>query len=276
MNYTLGFPYEDKSMAFQRGDVLSHVDNNYEKPESRENYKFVATGIDWGAHAHSLVTLGMRPDGQIDLMDLYQVPKSEGVEHIEEDLNLVVRHLNQFEPDIIMADLGYSGNYDQKLMAYYGVGRVYGVNVRSAKSNGDFNVHFNDNDETATLDKLTQNVIFMSNIKRGDIHFWKGSQTDPEVQRFITHGENVVIRTDEKENQETHMIEYNKVILRKGPDHYFQSGTYAMAGLDKLMKEFAQKNRNRVELDYLDSDLFSPEKTDMQKEYNIKSTQIDL
>ena len=105
-NYTLGFPYEDKSMAFQRGDVLSHVDNNYEKPESRENYKFVATGIDWGAHAHSLVTLGMRPDGQIDLMDLYQVPKSEGVEHIEEDLNLVVRHLNQFEPDIIMADLG--------------------------------------------------------------------------------------------------------------------------------------------------------------------------
>lgn len=146
------------------------------------------------------------------------------------------------------------------------------MNVRSAKSNGDFNAHFNDSDSTVTLDKLTQNLILMSNIKRGDIHFWHGSAQDPEVRKFITHANNVVIRTDEKENRQTHLIEYDKVILRKGPDHYFQSMVYAMVGLDKLMKEDARKRRIKTQIDYLDSTAFTPEQTDMQKEYNIDSS----
>ena len=90
----------------------------------------------------------MKPNGEIDLMDLTSIPRSTDVEHIEEDLNLVVRKINQYQPDIILPDLGFSGNYDQKLMAYYGMGKVYGVNVRSAKSNGDFNAHFNDQDQS--------------------------------------------------------------------------------------------------------------------------------
>lgn len=227
-------------------------------------------------HNHSIVTMGMRPDGQIDLMDLTQIPRSEGVEHIEEDLNLVVRKINQYQPDIICPDLGFSGNYDQKLMAYYGMGRVYGVNVRSAKTNGDFNAHFNDSDSTVTLDKLTQNVILMGNIKRGDIHFWRGSAQDPEVQRFITHGKNVVIRTDEKENQQTHLIEYSKVILRKGPDHYYQSMVYSMVGLDKLMKEDAEKRRIKTQIDYVDSTVFMPEKTNIQNELDIDNGGFEL
>ena len=47
-NYTLGFPYQDKSTSFETGDVLSHVDDSLEKPKSREGYQFVSTGIDWG------------------------------------------------------------------------------------------------------------------------------------------------------------------------------------------------------------------------------------
>ena len=275
-NYSLGMPYEDKGASFRAEDVLTHIDNNYEKPDNRDDYKFVSTGIDWGEHNHSIVTLGMRPDGQIDLMDLTQIPRSEGVEHIEEDLNLVVRKINQYQPDIICPDLGFSGNYDQKLMAYYGMGRVYGVNVRSAKTNGDFNAHFNDSDSTVTLDKLTQNVILMGNIKRGDIHFWRGSAQDPEVQRFITHGKNVVIRTDEKENQQTHLIEYSKVILRKGPDHYYQSMVYSMVGLDKLMKEDAEKRRIKTQIDYVDSTVFMPEKTNIQNELDIDNGGFEL
>jgi hypothetical protein len=57
-------------------------------------------------HVHSIVTLGMRGNGQIDLMDLTQIPRSTGVEHIEEDLNLVMRKINQYQPDIICPDLG--------------------------------------------------------------------------------------------------------------------------------------------------------------------------
>lgn len=276
MNYSLGMPYEDKGASFRTEDVLDHIDNNLEKPDGREGYKFVSTGIDWGEHFHSVVTLGVKPNGEIDLMDLTRIPRSEGIEHIEEDLNLVVRKINQYSPDIICPDLGFAGNYDQKLTAYYGIGRVYGVNVRSAKSNGDFNAHFNDSDSTVTLDKLTQNLILMGNIKRGDIHFWSGSAQDREVRRFIEHANNVVIRTDEKENQQTHLIEYSKVILRKGPDHYFQSMVYAMVGLDKLMKEEAQKRRIKTQIDYVDSTVFTPEQTDIQKEYDIDSHSVEL
>ena len=96
--------------------------------------------------------------------------------------------------------------------------RVYAVIVRSALSNGDPNAHFNDGDGKVTIDKLTQNVITMTNIKRGDIHFWKSFMHDPEGLRMIKHFQNVVIRTDEKENKQTHMIEHQRVILRKGGD----------------------------------------------------------
>lgn len=154
--------------------------------------------------------------------------------------------------------------------------RVYGVIVRSALSNGDPMAHFSNGDGKVTLDKLTQNIIAMSNIKRGDIHFWNGFLRNENGQRFITHFKNVVIRTDEKENKQTHLIEHDRVILRKGPDHFAQSFAYAMAGLNKLMKEEAQKRRIKTQIDYVDSTVFTPEHTDIQKEYDIDSRSVEL
>lgn len=275
-NYTLGFPYEDKGTKFNDEDVTMHIDPSYEKPDSREGYKFVVSGIDWGQHDHHIVTLGTRADGQIDLMDLTRVPRSTGVEHIEEDLNLVVRTLNKYQPDLILADQGFSGNYVDLLAKYFGMDRVYGVIVRSALSNGDPMAHFSNGDGKVTLDKLTQNIIAMSNIKRGDIHFWNGFLRNENGQRFITHFKNVVIRTDEKENKQTHLIEHDRVILRKGPDHFAQSFAYAMAGLNELMKEEAQKRRIKTQIDYVDSTVFTPEQTDIQKEYDIDSHSVEL
>lgn len=270
-NYTLGYPYEDKGTKFMAEDVTQHIDHNYEKPGSREDYKYVVSGIDWGQNDHHIVTLGMRPNGRIDLMDLTRVPRSTGVEHIEEDLNLVVRVLREYQPDLILPDQGFAGNYDDLLAKYFGMDRVYAVIVRSALSNGDPSAHFNAGDGKVTIDKLTQNVITMTNIKRGDIHFWKRFMHDPEGLRMIKHFQSVVIRTDEKENKQTHMIEHQRVILRKGGDHYAQAMVYAMVGLDKLMKEDAKKRQIKTQIDYLDSSAFTPEKTDMQKEYNIDS-----
>lgn len=217
-NYTLGYPYQDKSIAFHDEDVLDHIDHNYKRPLTRNGYKLVATGIDWGAEYHHVVTLGMRPNGEIDLMNLTRVPKSTGVEHIEEDLRAVVQVLRQYEPDIILPDRGYSGNYVDLLAKAFGQEHVFGVVVRSALSNGDPSAHFNESDGTVTIDKLTQNVITMGNVKRGDIHFWEDSNHDQEVIRLINHAKNVIIRTDERENKQTHLLEYDKVILRKGGD----------------------------------------------------------
>lgn len=105
-NYTLGYPYEDKGMKFMDEDVSSHIDSEYSKPNSRDDYKYIVSGIDWGQQFHHIVTIGMRSDGRIDLVDLSRVPRSTGVEHIEEDLNLVVRVLKEYQPDLILADLG--------------------------------------------------------------------------------------------------------------------------------------------------------------------------
>ena len=58
--------------------------------------------------------------------------------------------------------------------------------------------------------------------------------------------------------------------------HYAQSSTYAMVGLDKLMKEDAIANRQRTQIDYLDSAIVSPEKTDMQKEFDIDNSNYNL
>lgn len=270
-NYNLGMPYQDSGTTFREEDVLYHIDNNYKHPDNRDNYKYVVSGIDWGQHYHHIVTLGMRPNGRIDLMDIYRVPKSTGVEHIEEDLNLVVRHLNLYQPDLILPDSGYSGSYNQKLMAYYGIQRVYGVRVNSALSKGDFVAHFNDSDNSVLIDKLAQNEIMMGNLRRGDIHFYQGSQNDPMIKLFITHWKNIIIRTDDREDKQTHTIQQVQIITRKDGDHSAQASVYAMAGLDKLMKEDAMKRRKSTQIDYLDNDIFTPEQTDIQREYEIKN-----
>ena len=160
----------------------------------------------------------MRSNGRIDLMDIYRVPRSTGVEHIEEDLNLIVRHMNEYQPDLILPDSGYSGSYNQKLMAYYGIDRVYAVRVNSALSKGDFTAHFNQNDSSVTIDKLAQNEIMMGNMRRGDIHFYADAQKDPMIRLFIQHWLNVIIRTDDREDQQTHTVQQVQIITRKDGD----------------------------------------------------------
>lgn len=275
-NYNLGMPYQDNGTTFHEEDVLDHIDPNYEHPDTREGYKYVVSGIDWGQHYHHIVTLGMRPSGRIDLMDIYRVPRSTGVEHIEEDLNLVVRHINKYKPDLILPDSGFSGSYNQKLMAYYGIDRVYGVRVNSALSKGDFTAHFNQNDSSVVIDKLAQNEIMLGNMRRGDINFYKNSQNDPMIRLFMQHWKNVIIRTDDRENNQTHEVEQVQIITRKDGDHTAQASVYAMAGLDKLMKDEAEKRRYKTQIDYIDSTAFTPEQTDIQKEYSIDRGGFEL
>lgn len=104
-NYSLGRPYQDDSLAFKSADVYSHI-ADYDRPFDRSNYTLVSAGLDWGENEHHIVIMGMTESGRIDLMHLKSVPRALGAEHIEEDLDMVVRTLNQFAPDIIIADRG--------------------------------------------------------------------------------------------------------------------------------------------------------------------------
>lgn len=268
-NYVLGLPYEDSSVKFYASDVTNNM-SDYDRPKDRLNYKYVSAGIDWGQHYHHLVIMGITPEGNIELMDLKRFARSVGVEHIEEDLNQMIREINKYQPDIILPDIGYSGNYVDLLKKYYGMSRVYGVKVRSAKSNGDPQAHFSDNEGTVTLDKLTQNMIMLANMRRGDIRFWR--KMDEDLSLFITHWGNVIIRTDEEQNQATKEIELIKRITRKGDDHYSQASVYSMVGLTHLLNLESQSAQMPLRASFLEDTLGTPDQTDIIKELDIGNT----
>lgn len=215
-NYTLGQPYTDTSNKFMPSDVTNNLDLDH-RPINRDDYSLVSAGIDWGEHDNHICILGLRKDSRrIDLIDLKQIPTVTDVEHLDQDINGVMEELRKYNPDVILPDAGYSGSNNLVLLKVFGSERVYSVKVRSAQSNGDINAHFNESDNTVTIDKLMQNQIMMSNMRRGDIHFWR--PLDQDERLFIQHWDNVVIRTDEETDPQTHQIKQIKRILRKDGD----------------------------------------------------------
>lgn len=255
-------PYEDSTNRFYQNDVLDHRDDRT-RVETRGDYRLVSAGIDWGEHYHHMVVLGMTTSGRVDLLSLKRFERSQGVEHLEEDLRKIIVELEKFKPNIIIPDVGFNGNYVDKLKQHFGKDIVYGCIVRSAKSNGDPNAHFNDSDSTVKIDKLTQNVMMMADMKRGDIHFYK--DVDQDLKLFIAHWSNVVIRTDEDEETQ----ELVKVIKRKGDDHYAQSSVYAKVGMNKLIEVLRDDKNSPMMTEYLDTDInavLNQEPTDLSSE----------
>lgn len=106
-NYVLGMPYQDTALAFYDRDVDKHTreDLSYDMGNRGDYYK-ISAGIDWGQHQHHITIMGMRENGVWDLIHLEQVDTSKGVEHIEEDLQQVIKILLRYDPDIILPDIG--------------------------------------------------------------------------------------------------------------------------------------------------------------------------
>lgn len=106
-NYVLGMPYEDQKLSVKESDIFNNLNEHKDFLENREDYRFVALGIDWG-NTHWLSALGMRNNGQIDLIGLHAVTKSGATDvmNIGADLERIKLYINQLKPDIILADIG--------------------------------------------------------------------------------------------------------------------------------------------------------------------------
>lgn len=106
-NYTLGKPYQDTSLVLTSNDILNNMRPDLPTDQTiRGDYSLISVGIDWGQHYHHVVVLGCRANGIWDVIHLQRIVKSNGVEHLEEDLRQIIMLLNQFDPDIILPDIG--------------------------------------------------------------------------------------------------------------------------------------------------------------------------
>ncbi|MBT9670596.1 hypothetical protein GPK34_00895 [Secundilactobacillus kimchicus] len=106
-NYTLGTPFADENAKIYAKDILNHRRKDLETSQSaRGDYAYLSVGIDWGQHEHHLVFLGMRANGQWDILRLARVKTSIGIDSIENDLHRVIQLIAQYNPDIVCADIG--------------------------------------------------------------------------------------------------------------------------------------------------------------------------
>lgn len=263
-NYNLGMPYADVKLQVNDADIM----DNGRFPDQRKNrdgYVLVAAGIDWGVK-HTVSILGMKSNGDIDLLSGFQVDSVAPTDVLGagSDIEALKLHLAPYDPDIIMADVGDSGERIARLISIYGQGKVYGAKYSSNptmglyKASGNFEPTWNEKSSIVTLDKLVLNKRFIDMMKHGEIGFWK--RPDELLQTYIQHWKNVVIRDEEEADGEM-----RQVIGRRGGDHYAQSSTIALVGLDKLREDMYGEGSYEFDYTRLDADL-QPEKTDLAQQ----------
>lgn len=203
----------------------------------RDGYELIAVGIDWGVR-HSVVITGITATGEIDIIRMLSIPETTSFDDINADVKKIVQELRLYDPDIILADLGYQGTRINQLINAFGRDRVYGVQVRPSLSTGEVKPNWNDNNNTVLVDKLTNNIAMINMLKSKDIGIY--AEDDDMQELFIEHLQNIIIRDEEDENTG----DLKKIITRKGGDHLGQSLMMNLVGLRRLLDERGLANNS--------------------------------
>lgn len=244
----LGEPFLDQSLTVLDRDIWGNLDETRTVPSTdRFGYTKVVAGIDWGTHDNHIVISGLRPDGKMDILNLVRVPVTNDYRNIDADINRTIAELNLYEPDLILADLGYNGTKVNRLIQEFGKDKVFGVKVNPSRAVGEIKPSFNKAGNLVTLDKLSGNMFMISQLKSGNIKFWNDSQ-DKELQTLLNHLKNIMILEEEDDDGN-----FRKVIKQKNssqPDHYGQALVYAVAAIRYLLDEDSYKN----DFTYMDID----------------------
>lgn len=207
----------------------------------RGDYKFISVGIDWGS-THWCTIHGMTEDGKVDLIRLFNVKRNKNPNLVESDIEKIRVEIAKYNPDIIIADTGDSGNNVMRLIQYFGEDIVYGCTFKSSpKSSGQFKPVFNENSNNVTVDKLMQVKMYIQDLKTSRIRIYQ--ENDNDKSTLLKHWQNVVIRDEEDSRTE----EMYQVIKRKGDDHYSMASTYARIGLTRLEDLYIKNNENEFD-----------------------------
>lgn len=168
----------------------------------------------------------------IDIIRVFSVERARGVANIEADLENIINQITPYQPNIICADIGDSGNYVDKLIAHFGSSVVYGVKVNpNPRSNGQIQPQWSEQRNMVTVDKLTQNKKHIADMKMGRLGFFRRNR---DLDLYLSHWKNVVIRDEEDEKTEA----IYQIITNKGDDHYAQSSVYSMVGMEYILEPY--------------------------------------
>ena len=219
-NYVLGEPYQDLSMYVSDADIDNHRRDYLPEPLlDRGDYLKIAVGIDWGEHDNHAVIMGLKENGNRDIINMLRLPVTNNINNVNADIDRMITELEMYDPDLILADLGFNGTKVNQLKAHFGEDRVYGVKVNPSTSRGEVIPTFSETKSTVTIDKLTNNIMTINELKADHIGLW---QLNNEVlQLFKQHWQNVIIRDEEDNNGEL-----VKVITRKKGGDYQQDGCH--------------------------------------------------
>lgn len=212
-NYVLGMPFLDVKMKVTEQDVFENK-SNIAKTQlfNRDRYKFISASVDWG-NSHWCCVHGMTEDGHVDLIRLFSVKKASRPDMVEADLERIILEFSKYDPDIIVADNGDSGNNILKLINFFGRDKVFGCTYKSSpRSSGQLYAQFNENNNTVTVDKLMHNKRYIQDLKAKRISVYQ--TVDDELKTYLKHWQNVVIMDEEDEKTG----EMYQVIKRRGDD----------------------------------------------------------
>lgn len=230
-------PFEDVKMRVLEEDVFENKSPVAEKQlMRRDRYTHISVGIDWG-NTHWISIHGVLPDGKKDLIRLFSVKKMSRPDMVEADLEKIIWEISKYDPDIIIADNGDSGNNVLKLINHFGEDKVFGCTYKSSpKSTGQLRPEFNENKNTVTVDKLMQNKLYIQGLKTKNIRMYQ--EVDDDLRTFLKHWQNVLIMDEEDEKTE----EMRQVIKRKGDDHWAQASVYSNIGLTRIQELLKEGN----------------------------------
>ena len=236
-NYTVGIPYENAGMKVYDKDVYSHSYDSFGPVFNRDNYKFLSVGIDWGKN-HWLVVMGITHDGEKHILNFKSVekPSTTDMMNMGADMEQIKLFISRYTPDIVVADVGDSGDKVSQLMNYFGKETVYGCSYKSTpRSTGQIEAKWSETNNIVTVDKLMQNKRYINMLKAGDILHYQKVDSDEYLPLYVEHWQNVIIR--EEDDQDTGEI--YEIITRKGDDHFSQSSVYALLGLERLQNMYS-------------------------------------
>ena len=259
-NYIIGAPFEDVKMKVLDGDILDNK-SPFAKRQlfNRDKYKFISVGIDWGNY-HWVTVHGMTHDNKVDLIRLFNVKKMSRPDLVEADLEKIMYEVSKYDPDIIVADNGDSGNNVLKLINRFGEDKVFGCTYKSSpKSTGQLRPEFNENKNTVTVDKLMQNKKYIQALKTKDIRMYQ--EVDEGLKTFLKHWQNVIIMDEEDEKNG----EIYQVIKRRGDDHYSQSAVIGYIGINRLLELETKTKGTNFESTFVSTDY----NTDDNPKYHI-------